>query len=377
MKKIFFGLACLTIYLTNLKAQNVDSITLSKLKLNFVVPDMPAFKSLGSDPSNLLRASTVQAIAINASQFFQDRKFVIPQAFAMEISPALILNAKKGPKELQQYQKNAVLNSFRISVGSSVDTIASSIGRNLSLGFRISLIDKGDPTTDENFLQSIVAELDKLMPSLDEAQKEFAVSKGYNGNNLDSIDNIVHDHQTEFQLFFESKEDIQGPFQQAVNKLKDDYKREHWNDDKLDIAAAILSSSPDSLLKNIVFNKADFWLTWAIKSGKNSQLFIGVNAEVAKHFIDSTNKSRFNFSIPARYLIGTNRVKGFAEAQFTHTGVFKYNELSFNLGTELNIIDGVWVNIDGGFNYNTTQRKSSLIANFNLKLTLPENFKLF
>lgn len=196
----------------------------------------------------------------------------------------------------------------------------------------------------------------------------------FTGNDLDQF---IRDSLSAFQKFFEDNADIQGPFQQALDKLKENYKKKHWNDDKLDIAASILSSSPDSLIKNIVFNKAEFWLTWAKRAGNSSQLLIGLNAQAARNLANSTSKAQFDFSIPARFLIGTNRVKGFVEAQFTHAGMLKSNELLFNLGSELNIIDGLWINIDGGLNYNTTASKSAFVTNFNLKLTLPENFNLF
>ena len=180
MKKISLSAVILVLFFLKLCAQDIDSITLSKLKLNFVVPDMPAFKSLGTNPSNLLRPSTTQAIAVNTSEFFQAGKFVLPEAFAMEISPALILNSKKGPQQLKFYQKNAVLNSFRISLGTSPDTILSASGRNLALGLRISLIDKGDPVSDPDYLQSVVNLLEDVRTNkLPEAKIAFAKSRGF------------------------------------------------------------------------------------------------------------------------------------------------------------------------------------------------------
>ncbi|MEJ7678402.1 MAG: hypothetical protein WKG06_11190 [Segetibacter sp.] len=150
MKRLLFLFISIAI-VTIAKSQRVELLTLSKLKLNFAVPDMPAFKSLGTESSDLLRPSTVQALAITTSEFYQDRKLLLPQAFAMEISPSLLINAKKGPVELRKYAKRAVLNSLRFSLGSSKDSSLSPSGRNLSFGLRISLIDKGDLTTDTSY----------------------------------------------------------------------------------------------------------------------------------------------------------------------------------------------------------------------------------
>src|SRR6187401_1448874 len=88
---------------TNAQTQSIDSITLSKLRLNFTVPDMPAFKSLNTEPSNLLKPSTPMAFAVTISELYQDRKFLLTKAFALEISPSLLLNANKPPSQLKEY----------------------------------------------------------------------------------------------------------------------------------------------------------------------------------------------------------------------------------------------------------------------------------
>jgi hypothetical protein len=365
--------------------QNIDSITLSKLKLNFTVPDMPAFKSLGVEPSNLLKPSTPQALAVTMSELYQNRKFLLPEAFALEISPSLLISSNKGPVLLKQYAKRAVINSLRVSVGTSSDTLLSPSGRSLAVGLRISIINKGDLATD-TFAQNKISEL------LKKFRENVSLNSKFKFAALRNIDTKVVDWDSvlasggslkkEFDEYLANEqEESQKIFLRDLQKMKDNYKKENWNATKLDFAVSILSSSPDSLIKNIRFNKADMWLTWANRAGKNGQFLFGFNAQNSKKLLDTIkanqNKSYFNVSIPVRYLLGTNRIKGFAEAQYSYKGEFKEQEYLLNLGADLNIIDGIWINLYGGFKYNTSVNSARFITNLDIKLNLPENFKFF
>lgn len=378
---LFFSI----VFIDAAQSQGLDSLTLSKLKVNFAVPDIPAFKSLGTEPSNLLRPSTVQALAVTLSELYQDRKLLLPEAFAVEISPALLINAKKGPVQLKEYAKNAVANSIRFSVGTSNDTLLSPSGRNLSFGLRVSVINKGDLTTDIGYQEKISGLLKQFRENIRQISLiNFAESKGIDTKKEDWEDEIFSNPvlKKQFDVYIaDDEEESQKLFSEGLKKLKEEYRKENWNATKLDFAAAILSSSPDSLLKNIRFNRTEMWLTWAQKAGKSGQFLLGINAQIAKNLLDTENATKnnsyFNLSVPARYFLGTNRVKGFAEAQYTYRGQPKEHSFLFNFGTELNIIDGLWINIFGGLDYNTSIRATTFVTNFNLKLSLPEKFGLF
>jgi len=384
MKQILLGYLSILV-MANVQGQNIDSVTLSKLRLNFTVPDMPAFKSLNTEPSNLLKPSTPMAFAATISELYQDRKFLLPKAFAVELSPSLLLNANKPPTQLKEYARRAVANSFRISLGTSADTILNSSSRNLGLGFRISLINKGDLATDTNAHKKISPLLEKFRKNVRRVSlAKFADLKGIDKTEIDWEFKITGDPvmKKEFDEYLaDEEESSQKMFLEDFRKLKEEYKKENWNATKLDIALSFLGTSSDSLFDNLKFNRADLWITWAQKIGKKAQLLLGLNAQNAKNLADTSsnasNSSFSNISIPARFLMGTNRVKGFVEAQYSYLGELKHNKFFFSLGAEVNIIDGVWVNLTGGFDENTSLKISKFIANFNLKITLPENFKLF
>src|ERR1700748_2857962 len=80
-----------------------DSDVLQTMKLGFAVPDIPAFKALGLDPSNILRPSEVKDFALALGSFRNKGNFVVPKNLAAEVAPALLI---KPWYTLADYQKN-------------------------------------------------------------------------------------------------------------------------------------------------------------------------------------------------------------------------------------------------------------------------------
>ena len=99
-----------------------------------------------------------------------------------------------------------------------------------------------------------------------------------------------------------------------------------------------------------------------------------------------------------RYYLGTNRVKGFVEAQLKGESYFQEKSLdlennifqkstehvvdfTFKAGMEVNVSDGIWVNANVGYSAkkNTTLgiNSTDFIYGFDLRFNLPEKFKLF
>ena len=228
MKKVLTAVLLCFAVVNLVQAQSADDTTLSKMKLNFAVPDMPAFKVLGTDPSNLLRPSTPKAIALTMSSFNDNGKLIIPKAFALEISPALILNSHKGPQQLIQYAKNAELNSFRISVGSSTDTLLSPSGRSLAIGLRISLINEGDFGTDIIAQQEIVKALKNFRTKSVSSEKAFAISVNALTEYNADPDLFIESHLAAYNKFLATPEEPnQQEFLAKVKQLKEDYKKKH------------------------------------------------------------------------------------------------------------------------------------------------------
>ena len=366
-------------------SQDIDSVTLARLKLNFVVPDMPAFKALGTEPSDLLRPSTPQAFAVSVSEFYQNRQFVLPEAFAMEITPALLLNANKGLAELQEYAKHRVANSFRLSIGTASDTALSVSGRSLSLGMRINLINKGDMVTDADYLAGISQALGRFREQVRSGTLvEFARQHDIDVTQVDWEYEIFGNPQLKdaFDAYLSNEEErSQKGFSVVLDSLKDDYKKRNWNATKLDVALSVLSASADSLVKSIRFSSTQLWVACALRAGKSGQFIVGFNSRISKDIRDTVSATKddmyFDLAIPARYLIGTNRVKGFAEAAYRFRTRSEEQRLMCHLGTEVSPLDGLWLNFYSGVDYSLSSGYGAFIANLDIKITLPERFNFF
>jgi hypothetical protein len=295
----------------------------------------------------------------------------------------MLINSKIGPQQLQHYIKQQVINSLRISIGTSVDTVLSPSGRSSGIGARISIINKGDFPTE--VLKQIAARLRIFREAVsNQFMREFAIRNGIDTTQIDweaQLQTGPLKAKFDKELSDVASNKVQADFMRDIKAIKEQFKREHWNDEKLDVAVALLASSPDSLIRKLRFNRASFWLTYAAKAGKSGQLLLGIYAHTNKDLNDTSkatmHKSYHNISVPVRYFIGTNRVKAFAETQYSYAGREEAHKVLVNLGSELNVIDGLWFTFYGGLDYNSKLGKGSFVTSLNLKATLPENFKLF
>ncbi len=123
-------------------------------KLNFAIPDAPAFKALGADPSEILRPSDAKAFALMIPNFFTGTTLTIPTAFAAEISPGLLISNYT----INDYYNNRFLRGLiktRFSIGTSQD----SSSRKLAFGVRTTLFEDKDFKADRVFINDHVRNL--------------------------------------------------------------------------------------------------------------------------------------------------------------------------------------------------------------------------
>jgi hypothetical protein len=99
------------------QAQSQVDSTVASIRMNFAVPDAPAFKILGTQPDHIMRPSTTQELAVSLGEPFLDSK--LPSAFAAEFSPYLTISGSS--LTLRGYQESAIkriLYHTRVSVAS-------------------------------------------------------------------------------------------------------------------------------------------------------------------------------------------------------------------------------------------------------------------
>lgn len=329
-----------------LSAQDAETtkFPFNKMKINFAVPDMPAFKAMGVEASNLLRPSSPQALSVIAPQFWNSttKSVSLPKNFALEVSPILLSQAnKKVPITLNKFLQNKVLNSLRISIGTSQDSTENQPkASKLGVGFRITLMDRGDFNTNLNALYN-----------------EGQVLKDWAAEELENPN-------ADKKAFFEKK----------LQEVKDDFKEQNWNATKVDFAVAFVGRSEDQFASGLKFNKFSSWLTIASKCQDWGQWLNGINYSYAENIFSEKEKKNIafsQFSYSSRLFVGSNELKGFVEGQYMYNGFDKSNNGFLNLGGEYALGNsGIWLHCYAGYQYGQTVKQ--VIGNLDFRFSLPE-----
>ncbi len=368
---LVFIVLCLTTRLTF--GQAPDSTLTEKYLLDFVVPDMPAFKALGTDPSNILRPADAKKFAVTLSPFYSNGKAIIPKNFAVEFSPWKLASSKWTLESYNEKWHKRFLYRSSFSIGTIEDT--TDFPNKLALGYRVSFLSKK---------ADILTLADAILDKMQTAQVAFVQLTNYWVVNIVQAPiadrpTYYQQHRNEFNVFLSTlgerlrttpdpalqalydaflatfsdtkmtNEEI-GKFVESfatsVDKYIETFKEENWNASRLDFAIAWVGQSGNDELKGTRFSSFNLWLTWAIRAHKNGQLLLGTYYSRPKSIED---KVMTRWSANARYYIGTQAFRGFLEGQFKfedHQEVEK--SLLVNIGTELRIGSRFWVNLSGG-----------------------------
>ena len=358
--------------------KKADTSILSSNILDFAVPDIPAFKALGIDPSNILRPSSLKQVALMFSHLRSGNEFIVPQNLAVELTPGLLI---KPWYTLDQYQhKGGIrwLSKLSASVGTNQDPTSGT--NSLSFGFRSVLMDKGDFRLDSAFLDTAIYRYQDNYTNAWLNNRNLYLKN----NNItivqfanmpkpmqDSIIEVAR-QMTESQIGY----DLDAMVSQSMQQ----FKAKNWNAPRMDVAYALVMQSPDSLLGSIKLNKHMMWFAWAFRPGRNNhnaQFIIGLNNSLFKSEGKFYNEFTGNF----RFYIGKNRLKALVETQYQnldHPLTGRTERLFSQVGVELAIYKSIWLHFGTGFlNALDGSAKSQLISNLNLYFTFPENFKLF
>lgn len=383
----------------------------SKFLLDFVTPDMPAYKSLGIEKSNLLRPSDVKEFALMLSPFYNNGKAGIPKNFGVEFAPWKMASRKWTlPDYNNQLGKRFLYNSSFSLAAVSDSTKYSS---KLSIGYRFALLsnkadiiriafDKGsDFSTKVDQAQVLKAKFKEywieivVMPRPNPAeledyfknhQKEFyAFLASINPANKDlakDLKALVFDTKLIFGDDFDFKQFEKLTFEKVrdalIEKLIANYQKQNWNAGRLDAALAWVGESTDSSFSNTRFSSFNVWVTGALKIGKKGQLLIGTNIKLPNHDADSTQKTPLNFTASLRLLIGNSNFRFFGETQWQkiNYGIIK-NSVLLNIGGELRISNKFWVVASSGIenlkDKNKTKLYNRIVSNLDLRYGF--NFK--
>jgi len=327
---------------------------------------------MNSNPDNILRPSSPEALGVILSEFLNNNNGILPSGFAAEIAPFILFNFNG--LTLQEYDDNSILYSLRVSIA-SMNLPAGNAGggdveapTNFSFGARITFIDEGDLKNDTDYrakLFELTAEAVKLK-TFYEAQ--FLMETGYKITDVLS-DPILNDQKENY-----IKEKIGETYDKRLEEVKTEYKKNNWNKRKWDLAYASLGTTIGSNNKTKII-KHSMWTTFAEPISTWGQLLLGGNF----NFLSGTEQN-VTISIASRLYGGVNRIKGFCEAQYEYNDITKGSNLFLDLGSEINVYDGIWVNFDAGLELimvSGAESTSEFASHFDLRFTIPEDFNLF
>jgi len=387
------------------------------------LPDTPAFKALGSEPSNLLLPSKPDELSAVFSEFYQGNQFIIPKDIAFEFAPALLF--KKEPISLNEFNKDPVLNSARISIGTKRDS--SGLSR-LAFGLRISPIDKvdlrknmgylkkstklktsvaqkaakvlndnlaalqEDPVIAKKALEKSAKKIKRKYPEL--TQKVESLRAEDAKYTFKDVSEILRDSSA-FKVFedvfdeliYNDAQDASKGEIKKLLKVVDEFKvsteKRLWNAEMFDIAAAVVFASPDTLAGNIRFESITGWITYARPMDKSAgastgQWLIGGQFGYKKN-LDFANEDMseggLTASLATRVYLGSNDAKFFTEAQWAYKKITDQSQLLFQLGGEFRLALGLWFDFSMGLETDQLDGKSGFISNATMRYSLANGFK--
>jgi hypothetical protein len=355
--------------------RKADSAVLEKVSLDFAVPDVPAFKILGADPSNLLRPSSAKEVATVFGNYLKEgiTSSMLPKNLAVEVAPGLLVKPWYTLDEYRSKKKYRFLTKTRFSFGSSQNDVDGIT--NVATGLRTTFLDKGDLRKDSQFMKTIFKIVEQrhdqdvaaanILKRLLGIEQYIALEVDERNRLLDSVLNTMGG-----QLLID----------EAIKQEVEDYKKKNWNATRWDFAYALLLQSPDNLAGKIRLTKHSFWTTLAVKPWRTNnwgQILLGMNTTVFR--VNGNGYSELTGNL--RAYGGGNKFKGLLEFQYQnldHPVNARIETLFTQIGVEAALFRGAWVHFGTGIlNALEGDNTAQLVSNINLYMTFPEDFKLW
>jgi hypothetical protein len=330
MKKYYLIIILMVFFTFSLKAQDSTKFVAGWANLDFAIPESPAFKVLGTDPSNILKPSSARAIALDVGNYLFTNGPAIPKNLAVEISP-LLLN---GNCSLTDYYNHRFWYRIGLSFGTNV---SSSGSYSTAEGLRFTIIDKTDLRTNDAFIAQVVDAEHAVLLAEKTAIPLYIKQKNLNVTPIQFLTNLDADAalKKDFNAFVTQFIPNSAVKPADMENLRNQYREKLWNAPIWQVGVAALQTSKDSLIKNLSLSRVGLWSSTGLPLGKKGQLLLGLNYSLA----DSV-KWNSTYSLGARCYYGNNEIKAYLQGEYNH--LINQNNFTTSVGCEFNISNGIW-----------------------------------
>jgi hypothetical protein len=315
---------------------------LAKTRVDYAVPEAPAFKILDVEPDAIMRPGNVREVGVSIANFLSN-------GGAIEISPGLLF----APSSLKDYQSHPFVYRLRVSFS----TKSSQYGaRDYALGVRMTFIDETDLRTDKLLSDSLVRIGDEIGIKINNFTRDNA--------ELYVVNKAEFDEKLESFLL-----PLRKKYDKLIVNARQEAKKRNWNKSILELGIAGVASSLDATYKHLLQNRYGVWLTGGLPLfGESGQIVFGGSGFLERGMENKLNQT--NGSIAVRGYIGNNWMKGFLGADWTAIKK-ELPLLRVNVGGEFNVSNGIWIEILVGLS-NQKNQLTTLTSSFNIKLATPE-----
>ncbi len=334
----------------------------SDLKVDFAVPDMPAFQALGVDPTDILRPSDPKTLALMLAERATNLS-VIPSSYAIELAPFRLLFSHTLTAKDYNNWLSAIFYNARLSAG-SVRTGEFGAGSDVAAGARLTLYNGTDLLRDSLYKKGAVRLLKQRNALVDSCESTFVAAEGF-----DAIDSHP-DLAARESAYCDSVATARTG--SGFKLLRDAARERDWNHTVVDFAYAAKWSSPDSFTKNLVLLSHTGWLYGTVKFSSATQGLFGATAIYARG--DSTWK--LSGALAARVYGGANNAKVFLQGQIKKTFVDTMVSLAGSGGVEILFLGGNWLEFTLAYE-KEFPGGSKLTPGLKYNITLPESFTKF
>jgi hypothetical protein len=164
---LFYAVSLLFSTAALAQPQNLSTFTLSDGTVDLAVPESPAFGALGLTAQEVSRPTTARELAMSFINGV-DRSGNLQTGIAIDTAPYMLL---AGPGiTLRRYQEpgqylTRFLARWQVSFASAKGGGAEDPSAKIGLGFRFTLLDRGDPRTDAMLLACLTREAARVLSS--------------------------------------------------------------------------------------------------------------------------------------------------------------------------------------------------------------------